>query len=73
MHTVLHALLDCKDSGILEKHHGTSAHQAIMQQMVDLTALPGIIDPAEVLRQRVSQSAEAKMFLVIHPKPLLIV
>ena len=73
MHTVLHALLECKYGGILEKHHGKTAHQAIMQQMVDFTALSVIIDPAEVLRERLSQSAEAEMFFMMHRKPLLIV
>jgi hypothetical protein len=44
-----------------------------MQHMVDFTALSVIIDSAEVLRERLSQSAEAEMFFVMHEKPLLIV
>ena len=66
MHTVLHALLECKDGGVLKKHHGKTAHQAIMQHMVDFTALSVIVDPVEVLRERLSQSAEAQMFFVMH-------
>ena len=45
-----YALLECKDGGILEKHHGKTAHQAIMQQMVDFPTLSMVIDFAEVLR-----------------------
>jgi len=64
--TVLHPLLKGKKRGVLEKHHGKSAHQAIMQNMVDFTALSVIIDLAEVLGERFSKSTEAEMFFVMH-------
>jgi hypothetical protein len=54
LNTVLHPLLKGKKRGVLEKHHGKSTHQAIMQNMVDFTALSVIIDLAEVLRKCVS-------------------
>ena len=45
----LDASLKLQQGGVLEKHHGKSAHQAIMQTVVDLTALPVVIQFAEML------------------------
>lgn len=40
---LLDASLKLQQGGVLKKHHGESAHQAIMQTVVDLTALPVVI------------------------------
>jgi hypothetical protein len=56
-----------------EKHHGKTAHQAIMQTIIEFSALAPVIDLSEVLRKRLSQSSEAKMFFVMHSNPLYII
>lgn len=43
------APLKLQQGWVLEKHHGKSAHKAIMQTVSDLTALPGVIQFIEML------------------------
>jgi hypothetical protein len=45
----LHALLKGQQGGVLEKHHGKGAHQAIVQTVIDFTALSAVVQFAEAL------------------------
>ena len=43
------ASLELHQGGVLEKHHGKSAHKAIMQTVSDFTALPVVVQFVEML------------------------
>ena len=49
LHLVLHATLKGEHGRILKKHHGQSAHQTVVQRIVDLTSLATVTDIFEKL------------------------
>ena len=71
--SVLDPSLKLQQRRVLEKHHGKGAHQAIMQAVVDFTALSAVIEPAELHGHRGSERFEAEMFFGMHGLPLPIV
>ena len=71
--SVLDPSLKLQQRRILEKHHGKGAHQAIMQAVVDFTALSAVIELVELRRHRRSEHFEAEMFFGMHHLPLPVV
>jgi hypothetical protein len=67
LHKVLDALLEAKKRGVLKKHHGKTAHQAIMQGVVDFCVLAQIVDSVKSIRQHPPEGVEAEMFFQVHP------
>lgn len=70
---VLHTLLEGEQRGVLKKHHGKTAHQTIMQGVVDFSVLAEIVDLIKSIRQCLSEGTEAEMFFEMHLNPLHIV
>lgn len=67
---VLHSALKGKNGRVLKKHHRQSAHQAIVQRIIDFGSLTAIIDLLEEFGDCTSQCAEAEMFFDVQDTPL---
>ena len=66
MNLILDTPLEGEQGGVLKKHHGKTAHQAIMQGVVDFCVLAQIIDLVKSIRQHPPEGVEAEMFFQMH-------
>ena len=66
----LHSPLELEKGGVLEEHHGKSAHADVVHRMRCLRLLAAVRNETETLREHLSQAGRSEMFLRMHEETI---